>query len=163
MLRAENIPEKLRARLQWITWRSRPKGNGKTDKIPYDPRTNSNIDHSNPQNQLAFLDCLKLYNQHQDRVSGIGYVFMLEDPFSGIDLDDCFDGQKLEPAQQAIVRKLDSFSEISPSGRGVKIFVEGKLPGPNKNTPAIEMYSHSRFFTVTGNILNGNSEKLFCE
>jgi len=160
MLRTENIPEKLKVLPQWITWKSRPKGNGKTDKIPHNPRTNSNIDHLNPENQLSFGDYLELYRQHQDRVAGIGYVFMPDDPFSGVDLDDCFDGQRLEPAQQAIVRKLDSFSEVSPSGRGVKIFLEGKLPGPNKNTPSIEMYSHSRFFTVTGNILNGNSSSV---
>jgi DNA polymerase-1 len=157
MLRAENIPEKLKALPRWVCWKSRPKGNGKTDKIPYDPRTNSNIDHLNPRNQLTYKDCLKLYDQHQDRVTGIGYVFMPEDPFSGVDLDDCLQGESLLAPQQAIVQKLNSFSEISPSGRGVKIFVEGKLPGPNKNTPSIEMYSHSRFFTVTGNILNGNS------
>ena len=157
MLRAENIPEKLKAHPQWICWKSRPKGNGKTDKIPYDPRTDSNIDHLNPQNQLTFEDCLKLYNQHQSRVAGIGFVFMPEDVFSGIDLDDCFNGQRLEAAQQTIFRRLNSYSEISPSNQGVKIFVEGELPGPNKSTPSIEMYSHSRFFTVTGNILNGNS------
>ena len=155
MLRAENIPEKLKALPRWITWRSRPKGNGKFDKVPYCPRTDSNIDHFKPENQLSFEECLELYSQHQDRVSGIGFVFTDEDPFTGVDLDDCLEENHLLAPQQAIVKKLNSFCEVSPSGKGVKIIVEGKLPGPNKKSQP-EMYSNKIFFTVTGKKLDGN-------
>ncbi len=69
---------------------------------------------------------------------------------------------------QEIINKLDSYSEISPSGTGVKIFVRGKSPfdtGKNKKFPqyggegkkeaGIEIYDHGRFFCITGQALPG--------
>src|ERR1019366_6507934 len=49
--------------------------------------------------------------------------------------------------------------EISPSGRGVKIWVRAHLDGPGKRVVyedgAVEVYDRGRYFTVTGQTLNG--------
>jgi len=49
--------------------------------------------------------------------------------------------------------------EISPSGQGLKIWVTGKLPanmgGVSVGDGQIEMYSHARYFTVTGRVFRG--------
>ena len=72
MLHLENIPSRLKQRNQWILWRGKPKANGKLDKIPFDPRTGSGIDHFNPENQLSFDECVSIWNQFKSAVSGIG-------------------------------------------------------------------------------------------
>ena len=89
-------------------------------------------------------------------LAGVGFVFTGTDPFSGVDLDDCRNPETGEIAPWAweIIRALDSYSGVSPSGKGVKVFVEGKLPGTGKRTKvqtgAVEIYSRLRYFTVTG-------------
>jgi primase-polymerase (primpol)-like protein len=50
---------------------------------------------------------------------------------SGVDLDDCIDvstGQ-MKPWGQRVVAALNSYTEISPSGGGVKVFLEASKPG----------------------------------
>ena len=151
----KNIPEALKQRYQWIGWEAKPKANGKIDKLPVNPKTGEVSDANDPSIHCCFEEALggvKLF-----QLSGLGFVFTKEDPFSGVDLDDCVQGQEIQDEQKKILLKLNSYSEVSPSGEGIKTFLEGKIPGPNKNTPTVEMYSHSRFFTVTGNIVNGNS------
>jgi hypothetical protein len=77
---------------------------------------------------------------------------------SGIDLDDSYDPQRggLSPLAQRIVDAAPSaYMEVSPGGAGVKLFGSGEL-GTEK-TAALEIYSSGRFFTVTGQWLQGDS------
>jgi len=48
----------------------------------------------------------------------------------GIDLDKCRNPEtgELEPEAQEIVRRMDSYTEVSPSGTGVHIYVIGTKP-----------------------------------
>jgi hypothetical protein len=72
---------------------------------------------------------------------------------AGADLDHCLDEKgKPTPEAAAIVQKLNSYTEITPSGRGLRTLLWGTKPGPScKNTQRkIEIYDHDRYFTVTG-------------
>lgn len=53
----------------------------------------------------------------------VGFVFTRDDPFVGIDLDHCRDPEtgKIKPWALEIVAKLNSYSEVSPSGTGLHI------------------------------------------
>ena len=82
-------------------------------------------------------------------------MFTEADDLVGIDLDTCRDtetGQVNEFAT-SIVRELDSYSEVSPSGRGIHIILRGTLPHGWRRTPGIEVYDRGRYFTVTGECL----------
>jgi hypothetical protein len=81
-------------------------------------------------------------------VSGIGFVFSKDDNLFGVDLDNCIQNGSLRPEAARIVNALATYTEISPSGNGVKLFAKGRLPGPNKNSQLIEAYDHARYFTV---------------
>jgi primase-polymerase (primpol)-like protein len=63
-------------------------------------------------------------------LTGVGYVFSDGDPYSGVDLDNCRGRETGEIADWAkeIIRGLASYTEVSPSGTGVKIWVKGRLP-----------------------------------
>jgi primase-polymerase (primpol)-like protein len=91
----------------------------------------------------------------RDCLPGIGFMFHPEDPFAGVDLDYCLcpDTGKLESWAAAIVAKLGSYAEVSPSGTGVKVFMRGKLPLGRRRKGQIEMYDRGRFFTTTGHRL----------
>ncbi|MCP4542641.1 MAG: hypothetical protein GY832_36425, partial [Chloroflexi bacterium] len=57
----------------------------------------------------------------------------------------------LEPWALRIVQEMNSYTEWSPSGHGVHIFVRATLPPQGRKKGNVEMYDRLRFFTVTGN------------
>jgi primase-polymerase (primpol)-like protein len=91
-----------------------------------------------------------------DVYSGLGFVFSVDDPYTGVDLDEVRDREtgELTPEARAIVDTLDSYAEVSPSGVGVHVFVKGALPVPGKRRGGIEAYSSGRYFTVTGDAIS---------
>lgn len=99
---------------------------------------------------------------------GVGYVIDDRDPFTVIDLDDCRDPDTgdITPAASAIISRFDSYAEVSPSGKGVKIFIRGKTADGSRTRtsrhPGIEIYSRKRFCTVTGLRLSGSPAEPQC-
>src|SRR5438445_77135 len=83
--------------------------------------------------------------------------------YSGIDLDDptyLADGitpnsnyQSDLNRQIKIAHEFNSYSEVSPSGKGLHIIVKGKVPD-GKRTNYIELYPSGRYFTMTGHVHN---------
>ena len=45
--------------------------------------------------------------------------------------------------------------EVSPSGKGIRIFVKGTLPEDGRKVGKVEMYQNKRYLTVTGRPLPG--------
>jgi hypothetical protein len=106
------------------------------------------------------------YLGHKD-IDGIGFVFAADGPHAGIDFDNCIgpDGELQDWVKPHLARFRGYYGEISPSGRGIKIFVRGSLDGaPGTRVGgfgpdgkgAIEIYDCGRFFTVTGNAIEGS-------
>jgi putative DNA primase/helicase len=62
--------------------------------------------------------------------ASLGFVLTIEDPFTGADLDDSIHSGtgRFHAWAAGIVRRLDSYTERSPSGTGVKVLVRGCLP-----------------------------------
>jgi primase-polymerase (primpol)-like protein len=88
--------------------------------------------------------------------AGVGFVFTADDPYIGIDLDNCRDPQtgELKPWAADIVRQFpDAYVEASPSGTGIHIITRGVAPHNGKaayHDGAVEMYDRARYFTVSG-------------
>jgi putative DNA primase/helicase len=154
----ENIPEELTERPQWVLWRLEMR-DGKPTKVPYTPGEDTLASSTDSLTWTTFDKALAAYQA--GGYGGIGFVFSSGDPFVGVDLDYCRDPQSGEIApwaQKAIARVQEGYIEISPSGTGIHIIVEGKMraektqrkiPGGGK----IEMYCQARFFTITGFVL----------
>ncbi len=95
-------------------------------------------------------------------LAGVGFVFTADDPFCGIDLDKSIDASgTIKPWALDLLAKLDSYTEISPSGRGVKVFVKATKQSARCRKAyqdgGVEIYDRDRFFTVTGNRLEAYS------
>ena len=158
-----NIPFELTDIPHWVVWKARRKENGKIDKPPYDPKSGNPASHSNPKTWATFKQAVNCYQNSNGTYAGIGYVFSKEDPFCGIDLDDCRDPKtgEIKPWAKDILEEFNSYSEVSPSNMGVKVFVKGNLSEGGRKQGNIEIYNKQRFFTMTGGWLgdySGNIE-----
>ena len=147
-----NIPKELKKRNQWVCWK-------KEDKCPVNPRTGKNACSDDPGTWGSFNDAVKYSEAHQGNgIGGIGFTFSENDPYCGVDGDHCRDKTTLtiEPQTADELTKLNTYSEISPSGEGVHAVVKGKLPGAGlgpKEGRLFEMYDKGRYFTFTGHWL----------
>jgi hypothetical protein len=89
---------------------------------------------------------------------GIGFYFSETDPFVFIDLDDCRDPQTgvLSSSAAQTIRDLATCTEVSPSGTGVHLILQGKLgKRTGRRSGPIEVYSSGQFATITGAHLPG--------
>ena len=143
----ENVPRILYMHHQWINWKPREKTNGKIDKIPIDPRS---LRPAKTNDRSTWGDFKTAVVSARKNNLGLGFVFSDTDNFVGIDLDDCFTDGKPKPWAQAIVDGLESYAEITPSGKGLHIIVKGELTGKRRRKGSVETYQTGRFFTVTG-------------
>jgi primase-polymerase (primpol)-like protein len=78
-----------------------------------------------------------------------------EDHIVGIDLDHCRDPKtgKIEPWAQDIIETVDSYTELSPSGTGIRIFVTANFRSSINRKGGVEIYSTGRYLTVTGHVV----------
>lgn len=143
---------------QWICWKIVTR-NGKPTKVPIDPKTGFNASVTSTSTWGSFEVAYDFYIS-SGHMAGLGFVFSDADPFSGIDLDKCFDKDILNDRARAIVDRLASYTEKSPSGNGLHIIIRGSLEGTGKRRGGIEVYSSGRFFTVTGEHIYDTSERI---
>lgn len=127
-------------------------------KVPYRCGIDIEASSTDPQTWGTFDEATKKLANFD----GIGYVFSPSDGITGIDLDGCIDvAGSIVPEAQSIIDKLASYTELSPSGRGVHVFVKAELPPVcrHKLMPEtfkeIECYDRGRYFTVTGRHVEG--------
>jgi Protein of unknown function (DUF3987) len=152
----DNIPGELKSWKQWVAWKAEFKDNGKIDKIPVNPTTGMYASSNKPESWGTYGEAVAYYKKHSSNgIAGIGFVFTKDDPFCGVDLDNCYDPEteEMEDWADEILMELLCYCEISPSNTGVKIFAKGTLPGPGRKNGNIEIYDTGRYFTVTGAIL----------
>jgi len=147
------VPEGLKALPRWLCWRYEERG-GKPTKVPYDARSGRKASSTDPSTWTDFDTALAASHAYD----GIGIV--LGDGLAGVDLDNSVDENgNLKPWAQQLVSRLDSYTEFSPSGRGVKVFLRGSLKRTGNRRDLgdghIEVYSADRYFTVTGHHLAG--------
>ena len=150
MVDAQNIPEELRALPQWVCWRYEER-DGKRTKVPI-RAAGGRASSTSPADWTTFETAVAA-SEHHD---GIGFVFTRESGLVGIDLDHALtDSGQPEPWAAKIIDAFATYSEVSPSGRGVKMWVRATLAGERGTrrkyqTGEVEIYNWGRFFTVTG-------------
>lgn len=144
----KNIPFELQTYNQWIVWKYETV-NDKVTKVPYSLNGNkasvNNPNHWHTFNQVC---------NHTDQFDGIGFVLTDNDPFCFIDFDETTDKNEFEKQLGIYNHFLDTYSETSPSGKGLHIITKAKLPNSGCRRGKVEVYSNRRFMTMTGNVYN---------
>jgi len=142
------IPAALREHDQWVAWKP-VRREGKPTKVPVNVRNSKQAKTDDPATWATLEEAIPYARRHQ---CGVGYVFAAGDPFAGVDLDDCLDPATGALADWAafVVWLLDGYTEVSPSGRGVKVIVRGALPPGRRGWGGNGLYESHRYFTITG-------------
>lgn len=147
-----NIPEELKALPVWVGWLvSLDKQSSRVIKRPINPKTGDYAKSNDPSTWGLFdqaLDgCIKFGYQYPGIMfDGTGVV--------GIDIDHCInENGEISTEAQEIIDIVDSYTELSPSGKGVHILTMGKKPEGGCRKDNIEMYDKGRGFTITGNCI----------
>lgn len=144
----------------FVAWQAVPRPNGKVDKVPINPRNGTKASTTDPRTWGTQAQALDL--ARRVGLAGIGVVFHGGNDLSGVDIDDCRDPATGDLSDEArkVADLLDSYTEVSASGTGIKVFLRGKLPKAIQHDAdgfKIEVYSTGRFFTYTANHLPGSS------
>ncbi|MBI1852640.1 MAG: DUF3987 domain-containing protein [Planctomycetes bacterium] len=144
------IPKSLKDVPRWLLWRLEER-DGKPTKVPIDPTTGRHAAVNRPATWTTFDVAANAMQSGVVRAVGLGFVFN-GDGIVGVDLDKCRDATTgaIEEWAQEIVRALNSYSELSPSGTGIHLIATGEIPAGAKRKGRVEMYSTGRFFTMTG-------------
>ena len=87
-------------------------------------------------------------------VGVVGFV-LTESPFFCIDLDKCVKDGVISDNAKKYIEEIDSYTEISQSGKGLHIFGFGDaLPEYMNKSNDIEIYDTGRYIALTGKVYN---------
>ena len=158
------VPDKLAQREAWVCWRySWNSDRDEWTKIPLDVNSGGFAKSTDPDTWVSFGDAVGYHERRDTDTDGIGYVVHEGDTVVGVDLDDCRDVEtgELEPWAEQVLADVETYSEVSPSGTGLRQFGLGFLPdGGNRSDIEgadghLELYETGRYLTVTGAKLDG--------
>ena len=143
MMRYNNIPIELKELNRWVLYRLYwDEKRGKYDKKPFNARTGGFAQSNNPNTWCDYETAVNVV----DLYDGLG--FMLGDGIFGVDID----GVEInDPLVKEVLITLNSYAEVSPSGKGIHVICLGKKPEGACRKANFECYDKGRFFTVTGN------------
>ena len=116
------LPGEVKLKCRFCVWRYEPRPSGKPAKVPYNPKTGMRADCSNPS---TFGNRADVQNYAERGYDGIGVlVSNLDENFRmvAVDIDQCISAQgDLSDMADDIIQTMQSYTEISPSGHGIRI------------------------------------------
>jgi hypothetical protein len=157
----EAIPDELKVILHWVVWRYEwSDEKSKWDKPPMCALTGRKASSTNPATWCDFDTALSVYSA--GGWDGIGIVLTEALGITGIDLDKCRDRQTktIEQWAREIIDAANSYTEISPSGTGIRIIAYAVKPEGRCRKGPVEMYATGRYLTITGRHLGGTPTRV---
>lgn len=146
------IPPVLKDLRQWVVWRYQWREDTEQWTKPPLQISGRPATSTDPTTWTTFTAACQGYEQGE--FDGIGFALCegVGIGLVGIDLDHCRDADsgEIEPRALAIVREIESYTEVSPSGTGLRMLAYGQLPPQGRKRGAIEMYQGERYLTITG-------------
>jgi hypothetical protein len=167
------LPEplaQLRHTARWVGWKWTQKPDGGWDKPPF--RADYPDFHASTTNPKSWvgLDVAER-SLEAGLIDGIGYVIREDAENVYLDLDDCRDPTtgEVAPWALALIEECDSYTELTPSGRGFRIIGThgGFLSAPIDASYRLPCGGHGevyfrglRYVTMTGLHLAGTPTEL---
>ena len=158
---ADTIPEALKRRDRWCVWKADPKENGTYTKKPFQAGSPTRpFSKTTTKQYRPFATALQAYEG--GGCQGVGFV--TGDGVVAVDYDECVDEvtREIHPDVAADIERMNTYCEFSPSGRGVRAFLLGKLPGKSLGGKAggFELFDAPNYVTVTGRHVPGTPDEL---
>jgi hypothetical protein len=103
------------------------------------------------------LDALTRSRATKLPYDGVGFAFLPDDGLIGVDLDHMLDEStgELNARALAIIKACDSYTEWSPSKKGLHIIVRGTTKTNKSDKVGVEIFCGSQYFTFTGEHYSG--------
>ena len=131
------IPQELTERKQWAV----SINDGQSDwKRPRLPQSLAMMQINDPSQYSEYRQC--------ERYPYKGFILTVDDPYTVIDLDEPETEEQRE-RHAKIYSAVQSYAEVSQSGKGIHIICRGKVPSSVRRDK-VEIYSHSRYIICTG-------------
>ena len=154
----EALPKELKDRGAFCLWKYEER-DGRRTKVPYQ-KNGLKADSTNKDTFTEY----SIATSHMAGYDGIG-IGVFEN-ICAIDIDHCVENGVFSDMAEDIIARMDSYTEYSPSGTGVRILFKATLPTCDKDRYYInnqkiglEVYvarHTNRFVTVTGNHIRGS-------
>jgi hypothetical protein len=156
----ESVPGELKEGAFHMCWSYEiPPGRKSETKVPKVAlRAGSKqASSTNPETWRPLQDAVEAYDT--GRYHGVARAVTA--PYIGVDVDDCIDPAtgEIDARGAEIVEALEGYTEVSPSGTGVKIWIKGEIPRTYKKD-GLEVYDGGRYFTLTGEAFGAAPESV---
>ncbi len=182
---------------RWVTWRQEARPTkigepGKPTKVPYTPGTRTRAKADDPSTWRSHAEAVAADAlRPTSRMGGIGIELGDLDNgtfLGGLDLDTCRDAETgaITPWAFAVIERAATYTEISPSGTGAKLYFLGRMedleairallpprsdgepvwcfkwvrPGIKDHPPAVELHVGHRYFAWTEQHLAGTPDTI---
>ena len=156
MVNSKNIPKYLKENAKFCNWKYETR-NSNLSKVPYNPHT---MNKASVNNLNTFTDFSSVINA-LDYYDGIG--IRVDGKIIAIDLDHCIEEGKIcSWAEEIISHFSNTYVEISPSGKGLRIILlapdnysydKDKYYIKKNNVEVYVAGATNRFVTLTGNAI----------
>ncbi|MDZ7801653.1 MAG: phage/plasmid primase, P4 family [Trueperaceae bacterium] len=145
------VPPEIREARVWVLWHYEERS-GRWTKVPYQPDRQRRAASDNPDTWTTLDEAAAALRPGW----GLGIMFRPEDDIMGVDIDHGRDpdtGELFDEARD-IVETLNSYTEVSPSGKGIHVLICASLAELHgRRRGRVEMYESGRFFTFTGDVV----------
>lgn len=167
----EGIPDELKQLPQWCIWFSGvPSSDGGVRKrIHRSDKPDRRASPTDPQTWNSFgcsENALSSASWGDKHPSGLTFALTESDPYTVIDLDNCICSKSEDGVLQCehwameIIAALGSYTERSPSGRGIHIVIKASISKRiSKITDGIEIFDAEHFINLTGYRLSIDASK----
>src|ERR671926_1365459 len=132
----ENVPDELKNDERWVLC-----DEYKVPLIAIESGACFAASSTDSDTWRSYETALRAFTENE-HFNGIGRVIESAEEYVGVDLDDCLDPEtgEITPWAKKILDQLDSYSEISPSLTGVKIWVKAPEVMRAYKKPGLECY-----------------------
>lgn len=162
-----HLPREVRELNAFVVFKFAPprKPGGKRSKLPFyvvdrKMRTGEHGSKQDVTHLVSFAEAVRLFEK-DIKWSGIGVCALQTNDVFFVDLDKCVDaktGEVNDLARELL--KWNTYTEISPSGQGLRLIMTGNPQINRKNHEAgIEMFCNKGFVTLTGMPFRGTAHR----
>ena len=154
----KTIPARLIKYAHWVVWNEKKTKAGRPPKILLQAINGQPASVKDPETWCDFKTLLKYYEDYD----GIGFVVTKTTGIVAWDLNYCRNPytRVIESWAIDIIRRLNSYTEVTPSGKGIRILTISELWYGKKISKRSRVYDRDHYVTVTGCHLGGTPNKI---
>src|SRR5262245_46056366 len=157
----DSIPSALHQLKAWLLWRQgvrRP--DGKFQKVPHYVNDEKRRGEQGSSLDRANLATFQEAAQARGPTDGVGLALLAELGLVILDCDNVINPETGEIADWARDVCSGTYTEVSPSGRGLRAVFYGELSDAKNHERGFEVFCRKGFVTFTGNRLEGSESEI---